>query len=83
MSKLKQLRRKWGYETDVPRCETCVQFVPARYYLRDSLPRPVPPMCKAAGFQVGANSVCDRWTGKAGDVLLSMPSVALDRETAR
>lgn len=65
MSHLSQLKKKWGYETNVPRCSTCAEFQPVRVYLkRDSIPVQAKPVCKAGHFQVAANSCCDRWHTK-------------------
>lgn len=69
MSALSQLRKKWNYETNVPRCSTCVEFVPARVYLkRDSIPVGAKPLCKKGHFHVAPNSCCDNWHTKK-DVL--------------
>lgn len=69
MSLLKGRKTKWKYERSVPRCETCVNYQKPGYYLRDSLPRPVPPRCKLGGFEVKAVGVCDKWTSEQGEVL--------------
>lgn len=69
MSKLSQKRKKWGYESSVPRCATCVNFKPGGFFLLDSLPRHFGPKCKEGGFGVDLVGVCDRWKGKDGSTL--------------
>jgi hypothetical protein len=70
VSKLSQLRKKWNYETDVPRCCNCVHFKnPVVYVVRDSLPRRSHPLCKAGDFTVRPNAVCDKWTGIDGSTV--------------
>jgi hypothetical protein len=69
VSYVSKLRIKWKYERSVPRCETCVNYQKPGFYLRDSLPRSVPPRCKAGGFEVKAAAVCDNWKSEKGEVL--------------
>lgn len=65
MSKIGQLRKKWNYETNVPRCATCAEFMPARVYLkRDSIPAQAKPLCKAGHFFVAPLACCDNWHRK-------------------
>ena len=67
MSKLGQLRKKWNYDKNAPRCEICVHYKKPGYYLKNSLPRDVPPACKLGGFQVTPLSLCDKWEDQNGD----------------
>lgn len=70
MSKLGQLRKRINYETNVPRCETCVAFKkPYVYLMTNSLPARSKPLCKAHQFTIQALSCCDKWTGKDGSTL--------------
>lgn len=71
MSLLKRLKSKWNYERSVPRCETCEQYQRPGFYLRDSLPRPIPPRCKLGGFEVKPAGVCDKWKSERGEVLIN------------
>lgn len=69
MSKLSQLRKAWNYETNIPRCATCEEFMPPRVYLKtDSLPVQAKPLCKKGHFHVAPLSICDKWHRK-GEVL--------------
>jgi hypothetical protein len=62
MSLLSRLRKKWNYETNVPRCATCAEYLPARVYLkRDSIPIQAKPLCKAGHFHVAPLACCDKW----------------------
>jgi hypothetical protein len=70
MSYLSRLKSKWNYERSVPRCETCVNYLKPAYYLRNSLPRPVPPRCKTGMFEVRPAGVCDKWQNDKGEVIL-------------
>lgn len=69
MSKLGQLRKRVNYETDVPRCASCLHYRHSMVYLRDSLPRVSQILCVLHQFNVRPNAICDKWTGKDGDVL--------------
>ncbi len=69
MSMLSRLRKKVGYDTDIPRCQTCKQFRKPGSFLRDSLPVKSPAMCKQHDFTVQPLSVCDSWTSRSGETL--------------
>lgn len=70
MSKLSALRKRVGYDADVPRCNNCKQFRRGGEWLRDSLPRTSPPTCKVHGFTIKLMAVCDKWAGTNGDTLV-------------
>lgn len=70
MSKLGQKRKSWNYETNVPRCETCVNVLRPQVYLtRDSIPVRSHWRCKAGEFTIQPNACCDRWKSKTGEVV--------------
>ena len=69
MSHLSKLKTKWHYERSVARCELCTNYQKPGFYLISSLPRAVPPRCKAGGFDVRPCRVCDKWQSCAGEVL--------------
>jgi hypothetical protein len=69
MSALGRLRKRWNYETNVPRCLNCTHYRKPGIFLRDSLPIKSPAMCKAGDFTVAPNACCDRWESKDGDRL--------------
>lgn len=70
MSKASQLKGKWDYEADIARCETCTHYRIARVVLsKDSQTKRIHQHCNLGGFNVGAMSICNRWTGKAGEML--------------
>ena len=69
MSKLGALRKRWNYEENIPRCETCSWCKRGKIYLINSLPRKAPPLCTKGNFQTKINSVCDNWESKKGEVL--------------
>lgn len=70
MSKLGQLRKRVGYETNVARCETCKAFKkPYVYLTTNSVPARSKPMCKEHHFVIKPFSCCDQWSGKDGSTL--------------
>lgn len=69
MSFLKRLKRKVGWESNTPRCETCVHYLRSKMYLIDSLPRINHPMCKLHDFQTRTNALCNSWVNKEGETL--------------
>lgn len=66
MSKLARRRKAVNYETNVPRCESCVFMRRNRTVLRDSLPIRVLHVCQRNEFEVAPNAVCDKWRSKDG-----------------
>ncbi|MCM5682909.1 hypothetical protein M8A51_25585 [Schlegelella sp. S2-27] len=50
MSFLSKIKKKWGYETDTPRCENCRSYRRPGQFLVDSLPRKSPAMCQLGDF---------------------------------
>lgn len=71
MSKLGQLRKRVGYETNVPRCETCAAFKkPYVDLTTHSKPARSKPLCKINQFTAQLLSCCDQWAGKDGSTLL-------------
>lgn len=69
MTYLAKLKRDWNYEGNVPRCDICTHYRPAKLYLIDSLPRLSDPTCNHGGFACRPNAVCDKWVGKDGTKL--------------
>ncbi len=69
MSKLGKLRKKVNYETNVPRCQTCVHYRKAPTFLRNSLPIKGQALCVQYHFTVAPMSVCDSWKSSSGDTL--------------
>jgi hypothetical protein len=70
MSKLSQLRKKMGYETNVPRCETCASYKKPYIFLStNSIPKRSPAFCRTADFTVQPNACCDKWVGNDGTEL--------------
>ena len=71
MNYMSQLKKKLNYETNVPRCETCVSYRRQKYLLTtDSIPvKRIVPICFKHGFTVAENSVCDSWNDKSGATL--------------
>jgi len=69
VSLLSRRRKKWGYETDAPRCSNCSQYRKSGVFLVDSLPRKSPAMCKLGAFVTRPNACCDKWEGADGTVL--------------
>ena len=71
MSKLGQLRQRVGYETNVPRCETCTAFKkPYVYLTTNSKTARSKPLCKTHQFIIQPLSCCDKWADKDGSTLL-------------
>lgn len=70
MSKLSQLKHDWNYDTDVPRCATCVHFKTAMIVLTtNSRTKRINHHCGIGFFRVAQNSVCDKWLGADGSTL--------------
>lgn len=67
MSYCSQLKKSWGYETNVPRCEACRHFsVSVIVLTTDSLTRRTNHLCRLGGFTARPNACCDRWVGRDG-----------------
>ena len=71
----RRLREKAGYETNVPRCETCSHFQGARMFLVDSLPRFAKARCGKFEFQVANLAVCDHWIERHCGATLEQVSI--------
>jgi hypothetical protein len=62
-------RREWGYETDVPRCSTCIQFERAHVCQRGGTPRLVDHTCRRGKFTVSPSACCDKWCNRRGETI--------------
>lgn len=60
MSHLSQLRKKWEYSSQAPRCVNCQHFRKPGLFLRNSLPVESPPLCKAGDFMVSKDGICSK-----------------------
>lgn len=70
MSKLGQLRKRVGYETNTPRCETCREYrKPYVYLTTHSITKRAEPFCKRHDFTVRPLACCDEWTDAHGVTL--------------
>lgn len=78
MSQLKRLRKKVGYELDVPRCGNCRDYCQARSWLKDSLPQKGQHFCRQHHFSVHPNAVCDDWFDSKNGVPLETPNVGVE-----
>ena len=58
------VKRKIGYEEDVPRCENCKAFAKAQTQLVNSLPISTPNTCKRYRLLVQPDAVCNTWRTK-------------------
>ena len=56
--KLKALKKRVGYITNMPRCAHCEHFRKSFYVLVNSLPRSTNPFCKLHEIDVRINAVC-------------------------
>lgn len=70
MSHLAKRRRKVAWEGDVPRCQTCVHFRKAAFFLRNSLPVKTPPICGAENFVTAPMAICNKWQDAKGATLI-------------
>lgn len=71
MTRAASVKKDWGWESDVPRCVTCVHFKSSAMFLVNSLPRKVSPFCKKGDFNTRPMAVCRHWTDrKTGDTLV-------------
>ena len=71
MSKLGALRKRVGYETNTPKCETCKAFrKPYIYLTTDSHTKRSQPLCSRHHFTVAPNACCDDWEDANGVILL-------------
>lgn len=66
---VKTLKKRSGYDPDPPRCENCINYRKGGFWLKDSLPRTSPPMCKVGEFYVNPIACCDLWTSGDGTPL--------------
>lgn len=65
MSKLSQQRTRMGYQTNVPRCESCANYRKPYVYLTTySAPTRSKAQCVRFHFSVQPNARCDEWTKK-------------------
>ena len=72
MSAAKRLRKKVDYELDVPRCANCASYRKGRAVLTtNSMTRWQKPWCVTNEFQIHEQAVCNLWTSKKGEKLLS------------
>lgn len=69
MSLLKRLRKKIGYEDNIPRCPSCKYYKQPKFYSTMTAKRLSPASCKAFAINVTPNSICDMWTSKKGITL--------------
>ncbi len=76
MSAMSQLKKKWEYDRDIPRCENCKEFRETFVKLTtDSITRRVHQHCNAAGFTVRRVAVCKNWVGKEDGAVLELEGV--------
>lgn len=73
MSRLGRLRKKVNYETDIPRCQTCVHFRKSRIFLKNSIPIKSQAMCHKHEFTAAPMAVCDDWKDSKGNTLEKLP----------
>lgn len=69
MSRLSKLRKKVNYDTDIPRCQTCIHFRKSQTFFRESLPVKSHAMCHKHEFTTAPLAVCDSWTDSKGHTL--------------
>ena len=69
MSLLKRLRKKIGYEDNIPRCPSCKYYKQPVFYTTLTRKRLSPSFCRAFVINVTPNSICDMWTSKKGVTL--------------
>ena len=62
-------RRLWNYETNVPRCSTCIQFERAHVERRGSTPHLVDHTCRRGKFKVSPSGCCDKWRNRQGETI--------------
>lgn len=65
------VKRKIGYEEDVPRCKNCKAFAKAQTQLINSLPIRTPDTCKRYRLLVQPDAVCNNWHSKVGNERLA------------
>jgi hypothetical protein len=70
MSAMSKLKKKVGYETNIPRCKTCTNFREAKIVLiKNSKTKRINHCCAKHGFTIAINSVCDTWLTETGESL--------------
>ena len=70
MSKLGQLKKKVGFEGNVPRCANCRHYREAKVLLStNSNTYRKNQHCALHNFTITANSLCDTWHGTDGGSL--------------
>ena len=63
-------RRLWNYESNVPRCATCIQFQRAHVGTRGGKPHLVEHTCRRGSFPVSPVACCDKWRNKRGETIV-------------
>jgi len=65
MSKMSNLKQKWEYDRDTPRCDSCKHFRETYIKLTtDSNTRRVHQHCDLGGFNVRRVGLCNKWLGR-------------------
>jgi hypothetical protein len=70
MSFMAKIKKKVGYQTNVPRCEICSHFKKSKIVLTEnSNTKRVNHYCLNHGFSIAVNSVCNTWETVSGETL--------------
>jgi hypothetical protein len=68
MSQLSKLRKRIGWERDVPRCKNCTHIKFGQVVLQDSMPVGMSShLCLKHSFPTRPESCCDTWESKSGE----------------
>lgn len=68
MSQLSKLRKRIGWERDVPRCKNCTHMKFGRVVLQESMPVGMSShVCLKHSFPTRPESCCDTWESKSGE----------------
>ncbi|MDH1472913.1 hypothetical protein N5F13_00260 [Comamonas thiooxydans] len=82
MSKLGQLKKRVGFEGDVPRCMNCKHYRQAQIRLStNSNTFRKNQHCGLHYFGITPNSICNNWSGKDGSAL-DEPRTATQKDSA-
>lgn len=68
----KRKREAVAFELNPPRCINCTHYEPPMFGVPGKVAY-LPARCEQGGFTVLPHSICDQWTGRAGETLEATP----------
>lgn len=68
-AKAKARKEASGWESNPPKCASCVHYRPCIYGQPAMKMRYIPRHCALHGFETHAQALCDDWRNKRGETL--------------